>query len=152
MVLIPKSKEKMISIRRQGKEILKDYPNWNVNYVGSTLHAKGHIQPSVWSENYHVKIKFNPNDSTPVVKLISPKLERRNGKLPPHLLKKESLCLHYPKHKEWTKVKLISKTIMPWISLWLFYYEHWLTSGKWLGGGTKHPEKNKIIVEEPPLL
>jgi hypothetical protein len=29
----------------------------------------------------------------------------------------------------------ISEYIVPWISLWLFFYETWLITGEWLGGG-----------------
>lgn len=33
----------------------------------------------------------------------------------------------------------IANTILPWTSLWLYYYEIWLGTGKWEGGGD-HPE------------
>lgn len=29
-------------------------------------------------------------------------------------------------------------TVVPWTSLWLFYFEDWLDSGEWRGGGM-HP-------------
>ena len=32
----------------------------------------------------------------------------------------------------------IALTIVPWLSLWLFYYEVWRATGTWYGGGT-HP-------------
>jgi hypothetical protein len=48
------------------------------------------------------------------------------------------LCLHFPKNKEWTPRMPIAKTIVPWISDWLFYYESWLVTGEWLGGGIEH--------------
>jgi hypothetical protein len=33
----------------------------------------------------------------------------------------------------------IDKTIVPWCYLWLFYFEDWLATGEWKGGGI-HPE------------
>jgi hypothetical protein len=38
---------------------------------------------------------------------------------------------------------LVATTIMPWLLLWLTFYELWLATGVWLGGGTVHsPRKN----------
>jgi hypothetical protein len=30
-------------------------------------------------------------------------------------------------------------TVVPWTALWLFYFEEWLASDDWKGGGM-HPE------------
>ena len=30
------------------------------------------------------------------------------------------------------------QTVVPWTSLWLFYFEDWLASNEWKGGG-EHP-------------
>jgi len=32
----------------------------------------------------------------------------------------------------------LADTILPWASLWFFYYEIWLATGEWVGGG-EHP-------------
>jgi hypothetical protein len=29
----------------------------------------------------------------------------------------------------------IHESIVPWTSLWLYYYEIWHATGEWLGGG-----------------
>jgi hypothetical protein len=29
----------------------------------------------------------------------------------------------------------IDQTIVPWTAVWLFYFEEWLTSDEWKGGG-----------------
>ena len=34
------------------------------------------------------------------------------------------------------------ETIVPWASLWLYYYEVWHATGEWLGGG-EHPIARK---------
>jgi hypothetical protein len=31
--------------------------------------------------------------------------------------------------------RLLAITVVPWISEWLIYYELWLVTGRWLGGG-----------------
>jgi hypothetical protein len=33
----------------------------------------------------------------------------------------------------------VDNTILPWISEWLFFYELWLFTGDWLGGGHGTP-------------
>jgi hypothetical protein len=32
----------------------------------------------------------------------------------------------------------LDQTVVPWTSLWLFYFEDWLASNEWKGGG-EHP-------------
>lgn len=32
-------------------------------------------------------------------------------------------------------------SVLLWASLWLFFYEVWLATGDWLGGG-EHPDVN----------
>ena len=36
----------------------------------------------------------------------------------------------------------LDQTIVPWAILWLFYFEEWLSSNEWKGGGM-HPEEKK---------
>ena len=42
------------------------------------------------------------------------------------------------KHKEFSGEKFLSETIIPWAIEWLYYYEIWLVTGTWNGGG-EHP-------------
>ena len=35
----------------------------------------------------------------------------------------------------------LDETVVPWAALWLFYFEEWLVSDKWKGGGA-HPPKS----------
>jgi len=62
-------------------------------------------------------------------------LARETTKLP-HVYSKNEWYLFSPENKEWTTGKFIA--IIPWISLWLFYYEGWLYNREWEGGG-RHP-------------
>lgn len=147
---IPRGKEKSLPMRYQAKLIDREYPEWKVRQNYGELAAIGEIQPTAYSPKYLVKIAFRRSDSIPQVTLLSPEIQERNHKLPPHLLskKKKTLCLCYPKLKEWKKTDIIAQTIIPRISLWLYYYEHWLQYGKWLGGGTVHPKDKPIEIED----
>jgi hypothetical protein len=33
----------------------------------------------------------------------------------------------------------LDQTIVPWAALWLFFFEEWLATDEWKGGGV-HPE------------
>lgn len=47
-----------------------------------------------------------------------------------------SICLY--RYSEFNSSKLLANTIIPRAIEWLYYYELWLATGKWLGG--EHPE------------
>lgn len=51
----------------------------------------------------------------------------------PHTYPGDKLCLHLP--GEWSADMYIAHTTVPWTSEWLFYYELWLITGQWNGGG-----------------
>lgn len=46
---------------------------------------------------------------------------------------KQRLCLFLP--QEWKEDMLISNTIVHWAIQWMYYYEIWASTGRWLGGG-----------------
>lgn len=104
----------------------------------------GEIQPTELSRQYRAKIEYKI-EKPPRINIISPKLKLFEGaeKLP-HIYGDGSLCLYTPRNGEWHGGKLIALTIVPWISLWLFYYEAWLITGEWLGDGTE-PEPDEIF-------
>lgn len=51
----------------------------------------------------------------------------------PHTYPGDKLCLHLP--GQWSPHMYIAHTTVPWTSEWLFYYELWLVTGQWNGGG-----------------
>lgn len=58
------------------------------------------------------------------------------------LTRNENLCLYHPKYREFNGTDFLCDTIIPWTSLWLYYYEVWHLTDEWLGGG-EHPVKLK---------
>ena len=48
------------------------------------------------------------------------------------------LCLFDAQSREWSCESAIATTTLIWISLWLSFFEGWLLTGHWLGGGV-HP-------------
>jgi hypothetical protein len=108
---------------------------------------RGTLQPTGLSNTYKIRIDYELGFS-PHVFVISPKLHTRaEGVRIPHLFKEGNLCLYFPWYKEWTPDKFIASTIVPWASLWLYFYEIWHATGEWLGGGIEHGEAAKSASE-----
>lgn len=57
---------------------------------------------------------------------------------------KQRLCLYFPDGTEWHGGILLTDSVVPWISEWVFFYQLWLVTGDWLGGGIKHGPKNEL--------
>lgn len=101
------------------------------------------LQPTLESEFYKVKICYAQNKWRPQVWLLSPKLVRK----PEHLYGSDKfgnpcLCVYTP--KEWNPTKMtLAKVFVPWIVTWLYAYEAWVITGKWLYQSTPHPSRSK---------
>lgn len=97
------------------------------------------VQPTALAREYTVRISLEEG-ATPDVFVTNPSLfELAGDRAIPHVyLDPLRLCLYMPGTGEWHGGKRIDKTIIPWTYLWLFYFEDWLASGDWKGGG-QHP-------------
>lgn len=102
----------------------------------------GNVKPLPLSDAYTVQVRYETGKSPKVSVLSPPLLTRKSGQRIPHTYKGDALCLYLPRGREWHPNKFIAETIIPWISLWLLYYEGWLATGDWFGGGI-HPEEEK---------
>ena len=95
-------------------------------------------RPTELSDRYTLRI-FYRQGFRPQISILFPKLLLATGhKKLPHVYAEgqNDICVHRP--EEWNKGMCIALTIMPWISQWLYFYEVWLLTAKWLGKGT-HP-------------
>lgn len=96
--------------------------------------------PSPVSRDYDLRIEF-AHGGTPEVYVDAPDLHAlTDGRRIPHLYRQRppKLCLYLPKTYEWQAWMRLDQTIVPWSALWLFYFEEWLISDDWKGGGF-HP-------------
>lgn len=98
---------------------------------------------------YRVEVRYAVGAS-PKVRILSPELERlpgnEEGSLP-HVYgpsNDPTLCLYDPEANEWNSTMLIAEKIIPWTIEWLTFYEFWLMTGVWSGGG-RHPTP---LIEE----
>ena len=126
-------KEKIPDKGLQGLYIRKRFPQFKYTGNGSWV---GTLQPTKKSPLYKIKI-VDRTPKFPRVYVIEPKLKEGA----PHLYSDGSLCLFYPKDFSWRKNLLIAETIIPWASLWLYFYEIWLKTGYWYGYSVKHKPK-----------
>ena len=109
------------------------------------LHATGFIwdyrdRPTPLSHEYSMRITFQRGE-TPSVFVTDPELSALAGERPlPHVYHDPlRLCLTLPGTREWTGTMRIDQTFVPWATTWLYYFEDWLISDDWKGGG-KHPD------------
>ena len=110
------------------------------NVESSNITKKGftcvmNITPSENSDTYKVEISYKYG-FYPKAKLLSHKLEKRNGKYPHHIYGMDEngcarLCVFHQDSKEWNSDMLISQSFIPWVSTWLNTYEYWLITGEW---------------------
>ncbi|WP_139070025.1 hypothetical protein [Bacillus sp. FJAT-27225] len=116
----------------------KAFPNFQTDWKRNTVIWTGTLKPTPLSRCYTVQIFYSLTMDQPKIIVLSPPLRKRGDANIPHTYPGNKLCLFRPKKKEWTKAMLISETIIPWTSLWLYYYEMWQATGEWFGGG-EHP-------------
>ena len=140
---------KEVSLVTQELTLKYNFPESKVKRISNkSLSWVGHIRPTLLSRLYSVKIKLE-NGKVEVFVIDPVKLDIHKDKmLLPHVYStpRQKLCLYFPDGKEWNKGKLLIDTIIPWTSEWLYFYEIWLITGEWYGGGTEHDFENKKIA------
>lgn len=107
----------------------------------SHLEWVGRVQPAPYCDQYKIRIHYRTNTRfvpRPEVTVLNPLLELRDGKGCPHRYAEQKPCLYYPPGNEWRPDMLLALSIVPWTSRWLYFYEIWLTTGEWHGGGIEH--------------
>jgi hypothetical protein len=93
--------------------------------------------PLPLGRDYDVRIEFKQGD-TPQIFIEAPDPHvLAGGRRIPHLYQQKPprLCLWLPQTGEWQRWMRLDQTVVPWTSLWLFYFEEWLASDDWKGGG-----------------
>lgn len=100
----------------------------------------GNLQIKQELPTYKVKVEYRGHCS-PRVSIISPQLA--NGT--PHIYKGGYLCLYHHDHFHWRHNKLVAKEVMQWTCAWLYFYEYWLQTGKWIGPAVPHHGKKEQV-------
>ena len=113
-----------------------------INETTDSLTWEVRLQPTELSRVYTIKLKYKVGDF-PRVYVTDPfPLERYPGKdflAHVYSTSKQELCLYMRGTGEWSRHKMIAKTVIPWAAEWLQFYELWLATGEWYGEGI-HPQ------------
>ncbi|MBI9008534.1 MAG: hypothetical protein JEZ05_00760 [Tenericutes bacterium] len=132
-------KNPYINIIRVKKDLEKNFLDFKIDNNYKEISIICNLTPTDLSKTYKVKINFD-GKTRPKVYVLEPELKSLiNKTYEVHMFRDYSLCLYYKKNYEFNADKdVFSNTIVPWTSLWLYYFELWQYTGKWLGGGI-HP-------------
>lgn len=126
--------ERPISLAEQVIEMRRYFPDFRTHWCRNVVRWVGELQPRGISQRYRVKIIHQLYENPAVYVLNPPLVPGQDGEIP-HTYPGNRLCLFYPKRQEWSQHMVVAETIVPWICLWLSYYECWQATGEWLGGG-----------------
>ncbi len=134
-------KTKQFSLTKQMVALKAAYPKAKCQIIQDTLFWTGDIRPSPLSRTYNVLISYNQKKA-PEVWVIGDELQKLDAPDFPHHYelnaknKMVMICLH--RAWEFNDGRLLADTIIPWTIEWLYFYEIWLATGEWCGGG-EHP-------------
>jgi len=111
---------------------------------GRALHYRCRLAPSEFGRIYTCELRVTPDAQPPEMFVLDPYLSTLSPeKFLPHIYPSKEvgtkLCLWWPKQREWLPQMKLSETYIPWTSEWLWYFEDWLATGIWSGGG-EHPQ------------
>ena len=131
-----------ISLPTQQGHLLRRYPNSKVVRLRERLVWLGTLVPAEYTATYELVIDHQIGKS-PLVYVARPRLQLLDGQALPHVYPLNTLCL-FLGNREWHQSIPIADTLVPWASEWLLFYELWLVTGEWLGGG-EHPQPGPVI-------
>jgi len=123
------------TLAQQFGRMKSSFKEFSTSIANNTLHVSGSVRPTARSNIYIFSLTYKLNKH-PKIKIISPAIIRNDkDEEIPHMYSQEFLCLYQPKYRQFRDCEYLSETLIPWISLWLYYYEKWHITGDWHGGG-----------------
>ncbi|WP_234682996.1 hypothetical protein [Bradyrhizobium monzae] len=145
----------MTSIAEQIEAMASQWPGFKViEHSASEVEWQGVLAPDKREHLVRVRHRIpmvleniSLRDAQPRVQVLRPLLERHpdyeEGPVPHVYPSKVDpslpyLCLFSPTMREWDINDLIAHTTIFWAAEWLYFYEGWLVTRKWRGGG-RHP-------------
>ena len=110
---------------------------------GRGLIYRMELSPTEASRLYHCELHVPPGLVFPQMIVREPDLHvLAAGRTLPHVYPYKGegvhVCLWKPRFREWNWSMKLSETYVPWTVEWLWYFEDWLHTDIWVGGGD-HP-------------
>lgn len=135
--------------------LARSYPESFCELKRNVLTWRATIRPTALSEEYRVILSFNEHQA-PKIFVQGQALKGLAKSNFPHkyeideVHKRVRVCLYLPSELDYGQP--FSETLVPWTAEWLFYYEIWLATEDWRGGG-HHPlgdaKKQKLMGGRP---
>jgi len=126
-------------------EAAQVFPDAVCRILGRRLTWDGFIQPSTVAHRYKIRLVYDLGlpvgvfllepDPRILAEFVRRILPHNYGGTP---LK---LCLYFPGSGEWKSSQPLATTILPWTSMWLAFFEDWLVTDVWSGGGVQSQRK-----------
>jgi hypothetical protein len=118
----------ILNLTIQALHIQRRFPGFSYSIRNGLGLYRGFLQPRFTSPRYMIEVQYRLKE-IPKVWVLSPPLHPQAV----HLYEEKNLCLYWPQEWRWTGDQIIAETIIPWTGSWLYFYELWLDTGKWLG-------------------
>lgn len=135
---------KPLTVIQQAQRIREAFPLFDVSMYQNTLTCTWSVRPDPLMREYTVRLVYR-GTKAPEVSVLSPLLpDRVKGKPIPHRYAEGHLCLTYLRYREWSRELSLVETFIPWTSEWLLFYETWLATGAWIGGGIHTPARSRM--------
>ena len=129
---------KTLSMGKQLFALKSRFPSSRVTHDKGKLVWTTEITPADGCETYNLRLTWSKG-RFPEVWASGGALERCDdfGSIPHKFgfdakAKSVNLCLQ---RRDWNGRQLIADTYVPWAMEWLVFFELWLATGEWLGGG-----------------
>lgn len=109
---------------------------------GRALRFGFKVAPTPLSRVYRCALKLYPAKFPELFVMDPDPKAVAAGRVLPHIYPHKGpgtkLCLWLPKAHEWSAQMRLDETYLPWAAEWLDYFEEWLVTNEWSGGG-EHP-------------
>jgi hypothetical protein len=131
------------SLAQQALALDARFPGGTATFNRSRLLWAASLSPTADSRIYTVTISYRLG-AHPEVRVTDPPLDTRLGESLPHIFRGGSLCLY--REEDWSPRILLADSVVPWAAEWLLYYEIWLATGEWEGGGEWPPVDRSLSL------
>lgn len=132
------------------------WPESTLEFVqGRALRFGFKVAPTPLSRVYRCSLKLYPAKFPELLVMDPDPKSLAAGRMLPHTYPYygagTKLCLWLPKAQEWTAQMRLDETYLPWAAEWLDYFEEWLVTNEWSGGGV-HPDLKPRRWARPLVL
>lgn len=109
---------------------------------GKELRFTFSMAPNRFARTYRCLLRIPVARHPELVVLDPDPRQLAGGRSVPHTYRHDApgtkLCLWLPDAYEWSATKKLADSYLPWAAEWLDYFEEWLVTDEWAGGGA-HP-------------